>query len=455
LSLGFEQAGFDVLASVEYDPIHTAVHRFNFPRTATVCADASTVTAKSVRAAVHQGWNMHGYEGDWDGSIDVVVGGPPCQGFSVIGRRAFDDPRNQLARSFVRLVGSLKPRYFVMENVPGMTSVRAGQSEGASRFLDLLVEELEDGMGYRVADPEIVNAYNFGVPQDRRRLILLGAREGEAAVSYPAIQTRGRSRRGAELNSELKNLDLPLCPTVWDAVGNLPDLDRFETSRLNDEVGLSPGEVATMDETASAYARVLGGVDTDPDDYSWPRTWDRQLLTSSYRTVHDASVKGRFRKTPPGRPESVSRLFRLHRSGVSSTLRAGTHYERGSFNAPRPIHPTLARVISVREAARLHSFPDWFRLHWTKWHGFRQVGNSLPPRVGRAVGAEIVHGLGISPAKPDHEVELGDRGLLYLENLAAAKQFEADLSRIPRNSLRTRPTRRTRDRTKAVQVRTH
>src|SRR4051812_20430798 len=87
LSLGMEQAGFDVLASVEYDPVHTAVHSFNFPQTKTVCADASTLTAERVRKAAVVGWEMHGRAGDWDRTIDVVVGGPPCQGFSAGGKR--------------------------------------------------------------------------------------------------------------------------------------------------------------------------------------------------------------------------------------------------------------------------------------------------------------------------------------------------------------------------------
>jgi DNA (cytosine-5)-methyltransferase 1 len=109
------------------------------------------------------------------------------------------------------------------------------------------------------------------------------------------------------------------------------------------------------------------------------RRWDRTVVTSSCRTTHRADVLARFTRTRAGQREAVSHFFLLSRNGVSPTLRAGTHYDRGSFKAPRPIHPVHARVISVREAARLHSFPDWFRFHWTKWHGFREVGNSPPP----------------------------------------------------------------------------
>lgn len=87
----------------------------------------------------------------------------------------------------------------------------------------------------------------------------------------------------------------------------------------------------------------------------------------------------------------------------------------------------------------MHSFPDWFRFHWTKWHGFREVGNSLPPQLGRAVAAQVVAALGANPNRPSTLTELGSSELLYLENLAAAAMFDADLTRIPRNALRTRP----------------
>lgn len=439
LSLGCEQAGMDVLASVEHDPICTAVHKYNFPRTEVLCSDAATLTARSVKGAATKGWAAHRREGGgWDGVLDAVVGGPPCQGFSVIGKRAFDDPRNQLVFSFARLVGTLKPRYFVMENVPGMGSVRAGETPDAPWLLDLLVEEFE-GFGYEVLEPAILNAYNFGVPQDRRRMILMGWRKDEEVrPSYPEPQTASRMRRGGPSATPWPNLGLPLCPSVRDAIGDLPNLDDFEASVRGDELLLSDEDLVAMEARASPYARTMRGEEDSPDDLSYPRSWNRGLLTSSYRTVHAADVAGRYATTVPGSPEAVSRFFRLHPEGVSSTLRAGTHYERGSFNAPRPIHPRYARVISVREAARLHSLPDWFRPHWTKWHGFREVGNSLPPRLARAVAAQIVVALARRLERPRDVLELGERELLYLENVPAAERFGADRTRIPRNALRRR-----------------
>jgi len=439
-SLGFEQAGFDVLASIEYDPVHCAVHAFNFPRTEIVCADIRAVAAKSVRDAVELGWKRHNRPADWDGELDVVVGGPPCQGFSVIGKRQYDDARNELVFSFARLVGELRPRYFVMENVPGMASLLAGPGDDAPRLVDVLLADFA-AKGYTVASPKTLNAAEFGVPQDRRRLILMGTREDCPPVKYPEAETLPRAKRPSETESAVALPDgNPLCPTVSEAIGDLPNLDSLDGLRFTDEIKLTVRGLAKMHSAAAQYARVLIGLDGDDEDYSHPRRWDNATLTSSYRTIHAPGVARRFATTPQGCSEPTSRLFRLHPQGISATLRAGTHYERGSFNAPRPIHPSHPRVISVREAARLHSFPDWFRLHWTKWHGFRQVGNALPPRLGRALGREVVRALDVEPRRPTRAIALGAPDLLTLENLQAAELFGADLTRMPRNALRTRPS---------------
>jgi DNA (cytosine-5)-methyltransferase 1 len=444
LSLGFEQAGFDILAAVEYDPIHAAVHSFNFPLTEVVCADVATVDGTQLKAAARRGWSLHHGGTRWDGELDAIIGGPPCQGFSVGGKRAFDDARNQLVFNFARLVGELQPRYFVMENVPGMPSLPVAAKKGAPPLMNLLLEEFNQ-YGYHVLKHKVLNATAWGVPQERRRLILLGTRRGEAPPAYPREETQALPKRvesnGRTPRSSGGDVSPPFCPTVWEAIGDLPDLDGFDTLRFSDEVQLRARQLTKMHRAMSGYARTLHGLDHDRRDLSRPRLWDPQVLTSSCRTDHADDVVARFDKTTAGHPERVSRLFRLDRHGVSCTLRAGTHYERGSFNAPRPIHPVLPRVISVREAARLHSLPDWFRLHWTKWHGFRQVGNALPPRLGRAIGAELVRALAISPSRPSPAIELGDPWLLVMENLQAAEHFSADLTRIPRNELRSRRPR--------------
>ncbi len=113
-------------------------------------------------------------------------------------------------------------------------------------------------------------------------------------------------------------------------------------------------------------------------------------LTGFRTTEHAKKVVKRFRKTKPGTREPTSRFHRLKKTGLCSTLRAGTGPENGSFMAPRPIHPVRPRCIYTREAARLHSFPDWFQFDETLWHAFRQIGNSVPPVLAQAVANSIV-----------------------------------------------------------------
>lgn len=155
----------------------------------------------------------------------------------------------------------------------------------------------------------------------------------------------------------------------------------------------------------------------------YKRAWDSQLLTSSARTVHTQISRTRFSETEPGTVEPISRFFKLSSFGLANTLRAGTDGARGAFTSPRPIHYAHPRCITVREMARLHGFPDWFRFHATKWHGARQVGNSVPPPLARAVARAVLRGLDLTPARPNEVLSLGDPSLLYLEMSEAAEHF--------------------------------
>ncbi|MCL2788253.1 MAG: DNA cytosine methyltransferase [Micrococcales bacterium] len=398
LSLGLEQAGFDVAAAVEYDPIHAAVHEYNFPYSAMFCRDVTSVTGDEIR------------EGSDIGSreIEVVAGGPPCQGFSMIGKRALDDPRNALLAEFTRLVAELRPRYFVLENVAGLTV-------GNHRQLLDEVIGMMDAAGYDTLLPyKVLQAADFGTPQSRRRLILMGARQGLAAPRYPTPLYLPRRIDGV-LPEVTLFPNLPIGPSVADALGDVPDADQFEELLAADQVR---AEFATP----SDYAAPLRAMVPEHDDYSRPRVFRPDLLTSSARTVHTPASIQRFAATAPGTTEAVSRFLRLHPDGISNTLRAGTASDRGAFTAPRPIHPTLPRVLTVREAARLHGYPDWFRFHVTKWNGFRQIGNSVPAKLGRAVGLSVLCAAGITPRKGDL-CRSGDPTLLSLTATEAQRHF--------------------------------
>jgi DNA (cytosine-5)-methyltransferase 1 len=426
LSLGFEQAGFDVLAAVEYDPVHSAVHEFNFPLTEVVCEDASKLSPARLLEAARAGARRHG-RADWDGEIDAVVGGPPCQGFSTIGKRLIDDTRNRLVFDFFRLVSAIRPKYFVMENVPGM--IAGGNSE----ILDNFIAEF-DRAGYR-AEAKVLSAADLGVPQLRRRLIVMGTRVDQKPVHHPEPSVKAVPKIPGR-TSPTNTSNCPLGPSVWDAIGDLPDLDRYPTLLETDRTLLSARMLATMEGRTSDYAVSLRG--GDPMDLSHPRVWNPALLTSSARTCHTEVSTARFAETPPGETEPVSRFYRLHPDGLCNTLRAGTGSERGAFTSPRPIHPKLARVLSVREAARLHSIPDWFQLHSTKWHGFRQIGNAVAPRMGRSVANNIVECLEVEPSKPQAAVALGNVALLNMTMMEAAAYYGADRENIPAQRTRTR-----------------
>lgn len=384
LSLGFEQAGFDVAAAVEIDPVHCGIHELNFPHTRVICRDVTTLSGAEVRATAGLGTR----------DIDVVFGGPPCQGFSMMGQRVLDDPRNELVQHFLRLVLELQPKFVVMENVPGMATGKHHE------LLDELIAGFEVG-GYKVRAPyQVLNAAEFGVPQARNRLFLLCARDGQTLPQYPmpTTQVRGKKRRRA--GTPDLGLGLPLCPSVGEAILDLPDLETFDELFETDVLQAQP-------EGGSLYARVLRGEADDPTDFSYPRVYPRGRLTGCRRAAHTELSRSRFAATPPGSNEPVSRFLKLDPDGVCNTLRAGTNTDRGAYTAPRPIHPVSPRCITVREAARLHSFPDWFRFHTTIWHGFREIGNSVPPRLGRAVAAQVIQALGHHPTRPTEVMPLG------------------------------------------------
>jgi DNA (cytosine-5)-methyltransferase 1 len=404
LSLGFEQAGFDIAAAVEYDPIHAATHELNFPKTSVICASVRDMTGDEIRKRAGIG----------NRAIDVVIGGPPCQGFSLIGHRVLEDARNDLVFHFLRLVDELRPKTFVMENVPGMASGDHHQ------LLDELIDRFDEA-DYRVVKPyAILNAANYGVPQDRRRLFVIGARKGIRQPHYPEPGFWKRIRNGAKespLDRSLREAGKPASPSVSDALEDLPDIESFETLRDTDIL-----ENANLGR-ASRYAAYLRDPLLDPKDFSNPRVHDPEILTGCLRAEHTETSRTRFAATVPGATEPISRFFRLPPDGLSNTLRAGTATDRGAFSAPRPIHPVFARCISVREAARLHSFPDWFRFHRTIWHGFRQIGNAVPPLLGRAVAEEIRSALGISPTRDLSPLPLGAERLAYMTMREAAEHF--------------------------------
>lgn len=422
LSLGFEQAGFDVKAAVEIDPVHCAVHKFNFPACAIIPRSIADVGGAEIR----------GQAGIGDAPVDVVFGGPPCQGFSLIGQRSLEDPRNRLVLEFVRIVAELGAKAFVFENVKGLT---VGKHRG---FLGEIIEAFE-AAGYDVRKSwRVLDAADYGVPQRRERLILLGARKGCRMPDYPAPTTIA-----ADANGDCGGLRRG--PTCRDALGDLPNASDFAALRDSDEAAVAGLGLP------SPYAAELRLLANAAWRFGHRRDWNPRRLTSSALTDHSEISRRRFAQTAPGAVEPISRFYKLDAKGLCNTLRAGTDGARGAFTSPRPIHFAYPRCVTVREMARLHGFPDWFRFNATKWHGARQIGNSVPPPLARAVAGEVMRALGREPEAPELTLSLGSPELLKMDLRTASRHFGVAKPRSKRD-MKSGAKKRSQSQTEAARV---
>ncbi len=273
-----------------------------------------------------------------------------------------------------------------------------------------------------------------GAPQDRKRLFLMGALKGLTMPEYPKSTVTPRPKRspvGSSSKEMMTEEGRPLGPSVWEAIGDLPDVDRYDELWTSDRLELDTKLADELKKIASPYAKRMRSMERDPDDYAHLRRYDSDLLTGSTRTEHRDDVVKRFDQTAPGSTEPISRFYRPDTNGLCNTLRAGSGSERGAHTSPRPIHPLHPRVISVREAARIHTFPDWFQFNRTKWHGFRQIGNAVVPLMGRAVAAALVKALDVQPTRPRKKLDLGDPKLLTMSAEQARKYYGVHSDDVP------------------------
>ncbi len=354
MSLGFERAGFDVLAAFDFEHRHVEAYNYNRCKETACVADIQHLSPSEILA------RCSGAK-----EIDVIFGGPPCQGFSVAGKGLLEDSRNSLLQQFARVVSEIQPKVFVAENVTGILSSK--YSELVAKFQDQMIEA-----GYTILDsPWVLDASHFGVPQRRRRVFFVGVLNGMKLPSQPEQPISWGNPK--------------IYTTVEDAIGDLPRIGAinylFESDRYLDELG-----------TPSIYASKLREVCEFIEELPRHRG-NLAGLGGCARTQHSEETIKRFHATQPGTSESISRFYRLDWKGQSPTLRAGTPSSHGQHMAARPIHPEEPRCITVREAARLHSFPDWFEFYHTKWYGFMQIGNSVPPYLAEAVASKISEAL--------------------------------------------------------------
>lgn len=333
LSRGFMDAGFKILVGVDND--QAALNTFALNHEGAIALNADL----SIQETFDKIKELAG-----DNSIDVVIAGPPCQGFSVTGPRHFDDPRNSLYLAVIEIVRQYQPKGFIIENVPGMAMMYDGQVK------DEILRRFRD-MGYNV-DCKILLAADYGVPQMRKRLIFMGVRSDVGSPVFP---------------------EPILMPeqyiTCREAISDLP-------SRV-DDLG--------MEEDV---------YDKDPlTDYQRKMRGDCTVLFNHVATNHKQFVKdtialvpegGNYKDLPPGWGES--RTFheawtRYDGNKPSKTIDTG---HRNHF------HYEYNRVPTIRENARLQSFPDDFVFTGNKTQQNRQVGNAVPPLLGYALGKELM-----------------------------------------------------------------
>jgi DNA (cytosine-5)-methyltransferase 1 len=337
-SKGAMAAGFRSSLAIDVDPILTSSFESNHPGTQLKLGDVSELSGSTIR-------------GNLADPVDVVIGGPPCQGFSSIGRRNAEDPRRTLLGHFYRLIAEIGPKLFIMENVEGLGYANAKAT-------------LDDALAvlparYRIVGPMVLDAAHFGAATRRRRLFVIG---------YDPDYVDALSE--ADFDQVRKTP-----ATVKDAISDLQGAIELEGSDGFDRW--------QIDETipVSEYASVL-------------RNPDRQF-SGNQRTLHKPDVLDRFRRVQPGGKDTVGRHPRLAWDGQCPTLRAGTGSDKGSYQAVRPLHPEEPRVITVREAARLQGFPDGFKFHPTVWHSFRMIGNSVSPVIAREIFRIIAPRMGV------------------------------------------------------------
>jgi DNA (cytosine-5)-methyltransferase 1 len=336
LSCGFRQAGFSVVAALDNWEEALVTYRHNFPDTKTINADIEKITPQEIGVD----------------KADVIIGGPPCQGFSVSGKRLMNDPRNKLYKAFVSLVAHYKPKLFVMENVPGVMRLFNGKVE------EQIIADFS-AAGYNV-ETKLLSAENYGVPQQRKRVFFVGVNlekiRNTAAFEFPA------ATHGAENN---------LIPyiTAKDAIS---DLDFIPDDKELDEC-IEYGLPAVND-----YQKLM-------------RKKSKKLY-NHVAVIHTKRTKEIIAMVPDGGnyKDLPKELWETRKVHIAWTR---MNSERPCFTIDaghnHHFHYKENRVPTVRESARIQSFPDTFLFFGNKTRQFRQVGNAVPPMLAKAIADKI------------------------------------------------------------------
>ncbi len=352
LALGLEWAGMETLLANEVHPDPCKTISRNFRELPVICANIREKTGKDLLKEAGLPSNKH---------INVVAGGPPCQGFSNAGLKEQDDPRNTLIGDYLRIVHELKPDFFILENVVGLTTLHK------SKLFNRVLESL-DALGY-LFHWKILFAADYGVPQMRKRLIILGAKSG----TLPRFPEPTHSNpRGGQFNllGNTKNY-----VTCGEAISDLPLIQQGEVANEYDNEPTT--EFQKMMRKGS---KVL---------YNHVASKHRQETMDYYGLV---PLGGTWLDIPEEKRKKKQGMQRWPLDGLSRTITT----EPTDF-----LHPTLDRIPTIRELARIQTFPDWYEFLGQRTTGNKmrrlgycaqsqQVGNAVPPLLGKAIGNAII-----------------------------------------------------------------
>lgn len=332
LSKGFLDAGFNILVGVDNDQAALNTFELNHKGAVGLNADLSKKeTFDKIRAIIKR----H--------KIDVIIAGPPCQGFSLTGPRNFDDKRNQLYLAVIEMVKEFSPKAFIIENVPGMATLYQGQIK------DEIIKRFK-AMGYNI-ECQILCAADFGVPQIRKRLIFMGVRKDIGKPCFPQ-----------PLLTPEKYY------TCRDAISDLPTRE-CDLGKENDEY---------LEKPRTEYQKVMRGSCNVLHNHV--ATAHKQFVIDTIALVPEG---GNYKDLPSG--WGGSRKYNMAWTRLNGNLPSRT-VDTGHRNI---FHYELNRVPTVREEARIQSFPDNFIFTGTRTQQNRQVGNAVPPLLGKALGKEL------------------------------------------------------------------
>jgi DNA (cytosine-5)-methyltransferase 1 len=377
-SLGFQLAGAKIIGAIELDSWACETFQFNHPESTVLQGDISAMTDEQIVSAFGKA------------NVDIVLGGPPCQGFSVCNKNSGDskDPRNSLFEEFIRVGRLLRPKIMIMENVPNLIKAR---TESKELVVDIITKELQK-LGFHV-DYRIVEATDFGVPQIRKRLVFVASTVKLTHPFPPRTHTTDTSR-------DLFESGLKSCPTLWDAISDMPDIEAREGAEeadyckppQNEYQGmLRRGAKALFNHKAMNHSKRVverfaamscGDSVSDVPDHLRPL---RRNSTEFSDTVYDQNNRRMY----PDRQ---------------------CHTVPASFYA-NFVHPFKNRNFTAREGARIQSFPDWYvfkgkptvvsqkllqregRLEEKHLGQYNQIGNAVPPLMAKAIAENILRQL--------------------------------------------------------------